>query len=140
MSYRPARVSGLGAHVAGRPAFVLLALLGDVSTSGRLGSLPPEVRAETLEVLDNIRGAAAMWTQSRKEDRDADNFPGAGEDPAHPLESFLTTGQAADALGVSERRVRQLADAGTLAGRKLGRQWQLDPESVQARRLAEDVA
>lgn len=140
MSYRPARVSGLGAHVAGGSAYVLAAILDGANVPGRLGGLPTELRAATLQTLDDIRGAAAIWDQERKEGRSVDNFPGAGEDPTHPLESFLTTAQAADILGIGDRRVRQLADTGTLAGRKLGRQWQLDPESVQARRLAEDVA
>jgi excisionase family DNA binding protein len=47
---------------------------------------------------------------------------------------LLTTGQASDALGVSEQRVRQLLDAGRLTGRKLGREWLVDLKSVQDRR------
>lgn len=133
-------MSGLGAHVAGGPAYVLATILEGANVPGRIFGLPPELRAETLRTLDDIRGAASVWDQGRREGQAPEVDTHNDESPSHPPESFLTTAQAADVLGVSERRVRQLADAGTLAGRKLGRQWQLDPESVQARRLAEDVA
>ncbi|WP_169316750.1 helix-turn-helix domain-containing protein [Actinacidiphila oryziradicis] len=48
---------------------------------------------------------------------------------------FMTTEQAATIAGVSEARVRQLAAAGTIDGRKTSRNvWLLDPESVRAYR------
>lgn len=44
---------------------------------------------------------------------------------------ILTADEAATVLGVSERRVRQLLDAGRIAGaRKLGRDWAI-PAPVQ---------
>lgn len=47
----------------------------------------------------------------------------------------ITTLQAAMLAGVSEARVRQLAAAGTITGRKADRNvWLLDPESVRAYR------
>ncbi|WP_157884030.1 helix-turn-helix domain-containing protein [Arthrobacter alpinus] len=131
----------MGAHVSGGPAFIIANLIELTKVDDRLRGLPPELRAATLETLDDIRGAAAVWDRSRKGNQ-APEVVGI-QDVAvtvDALESFLTTAQAADVLGVSERRVRQLADVGTLAGRKLGRQWQLDPESVQARRLAADIS
>lgn len=47
---------------------------------------------------------------------------------------WLSTGAAAAALGLTDRRVRQLARCGALAGRRSGRRWEVDPESVELRR------
>ncbi len=44
----------------------------------------------------------------------------------------VSVGQAADALGVSERRVRQLILAGRLRARKVGREWLVDGASLPA--------
>lgn len=136
--YRPARMSGLGAHVAGGPAFVIASLLEIANVEDRLSNLPPPLRASTLETMDDIRGAARVWSESRKAGRPA--MEPTGPSATEPLGAFLTTSQAAQALGVSERRVRQLADAATLVGRKLGRRWQLDAVSVEARRVADEVS
>lgn len=47
----------------------------------------------------------------------------------------ITTAQAATILGVTEARIRQLAAAGAIGGRKTERAvWLLDPESVRAYR------
>lgn len=45
----------------------------------------------------------------------------------------LTTCEAAQKLGISERRVVSLIHSGDLAAEKFGRSWALDPESVEAR-------
>jgi len=45
----------------------------------------------------------------------------------------ITSGAAATIAGLSEARIRQLATAGTIQGRKVGRNtWLLDPVSVRA--------
>jgi excisionase family DNA binding protein len=46
----------------------------------------------------------------------------------HPI----TTVQAADRLGVDASRVRQLLAAGKLTGQRVGRDWLIDPQSVDA--------
>lgn len=45
------------------------------------------------------------------------------DDAATGLHQVVTTSAAAEALGLSERRVRQLLEAGHLRGRKAGRSW-----------------
>lgn len=46
---------------------------------------------------------------------------------------MLTSRQAADRLGVSQRRVIALLQAGDLSGRRFGRSWMIDEESVEGR-------
>lgn len=45
---------------------------------------------------------------------------------------MLTTSQAAEILGVSRPRVITLIHLGTLRAEKPGRDWQIDPASVEA--------
>lgn len=45
---------------------------------------------------------------------------------------MLTTAQAAAILDVSRRRVSELIALGTLVAEKPGRDWQIDPASVEA--------
>lgn len=44
----------------------------------------------------------------------------------------MTTTEAAAALGVSRRRVNELIKLGTLKATKPGRDWDVDPTSVEA--------
>ena len=43
---------------------------------------------------------------------------------------MLTSNEAADRLGLTTGRIRQLARAGVLAGERRGRDWFVDAESV----------
>jgi excisionase family DNA binding protein len=45
---------------------------------------------------------------------------------------LLTTTEAAMRLGVSDRRVRQMIEEGTLKGEKKGRDYLVDESSVEA--------
>lgn len=47
---------------------------------------------------------------------------------------MLTTSQAAEALGISPRRVIALIESGDLVAQKVGRQWLVDENSVERRR------
>lgn len=47
------------------------------------------------------------------------------------FEDFVAVSDAAARLGVSDRRVRQLLEAGTLAGRRFGSQWLVDAASLR---------
>ena len=49
---------------------------------------------------------------------------------------YLTTAEAAALLSVSPARVRRMLKDGILAGRRFGRDWQVEKASVSAR-LAE---
>lgn len=44
---------------------------------------------------------------------------------------MLTTKQAAEALGVSIRRVQAMITAGTLKASKVGRDWQISERAVE---------
>ena len=48
------------------------------------------------------------------------------------MPDMLTTSQAAAILGVSRRRVHELIKLGTIQAEKPGRDWQVDPASVEA--------
>ena len=50
---------------------------------------------------------------------------------ARPERGFLTTGRAADLLGVSIPTVKRWIERGTLAGGALGRRWVVSQESVE---------
>jgi excisionase family DNA binding protein len=47
------------------------------------------------------------------------------------IASALTTAQAAEKLGITERGVRNLIESGTLPARKLGKQWFIDPADLK---------
>jgi excisionase family DNA binding protein len=47
------------------------------------------------------------------------------------LDRFLSTAEAAERLGISERRVRVLVNEGRLPARKLGHQWIIDPDDLE---------
>ncbi|OAI54028.1 hypothetical protein AYO44_03865 [Planctomycetaceae bacterium SCGC AG-212-F19] len=44
---------------------------------------------------------------------------------------YLSTQQAAEALGVNDSRIRQLVRAGLLKAEKVGRDWLIPPAEVQ---------
>lgn len=46
----------------------------------------------------------------------------------------ITTTAAAKLLGVSTTRIRAMIDAGILVGVRFGRDWQVDSDSVSARK------
>jgi len=50
---------------------------------------------------------------------------------------YLSVPQAAERLGVNERRVRQLIELGRLPAQKIGKQWIIDAERVDGMRRAD---
>lgn len=57
--------------------------------------------------------------------------------PVQPAVTYLTSGEAAQVMGLSARRVRELAADGVLRSRKSGRDWQIDADSAYDRRRRE---
>lgn len=45
--------------------------------------------------------------------------------------AVLTTAEAAEALGVTDARIRQLCAAGSLACQKIGRDWLIPADEVE---------
>ena len=52
------------------------------------------------------------------------------DDLALLLDAFLTTSQAAERLGITERAVRKLIESGTLPARKMGANWFVHPDDL----------
>lgn len=116
-----ALVDGPAAHVIDR---VLAAYLPNV-----LAGLPPWMRAEVEAAKTAIRAAALAY--------EALPVAAAGRPEVITPEAdqgWMCVGGAADVLGVSRRRVRQLAASGELGARKVGPVWQLDRSVVLAER------
>lgn len=94
--------------------------------------LPPHLRAPLEDALEALDHAARRWEATRRGNAEA--LPA---EAAPSSEHELSTREAADVLKVSERRIRQLADAGALVGRKEGPQWRLRKDAVLAYRESE---
>jgi excisionase family DNA binding protein len=52
--------------------------------------------------------------------------------PGPPADEWLTVAQVAPLLGLSDSRIQRLLRAGQLAGRKVGRDWIVSREAVEA--------
>lgn len=142
MSYRPERRTGLVVPVSQQTAIVMLALLPDEAMIWRRTTqLPEPVREELLRTLDTMRAAARMHREARAEDGTAETSPSPGpalsEVGSSPAGSFragedsVSAGEAAEMLGVSPRRIRQLLKLGLLTGHKLGHVWSVQRASVE---------
>ncbi|MFY1673687.1 helix-turn-helix domain-containing protein [Plantactinospora sp. WMMB334] len=132
----------LGVQVAGFPAVVLAWVL-DGALPQRLqtldelvalGRLDPGRVVEVRRVHEAIRAAAAYWRESSAVDGSTAERVAAI--PEGSTSTEIDTVTAAELLGVSPNRVRQLARSGQVNGRHVGRSWWIDRNSVEARRLA----
>ncbi|WP_405924743.1 helix-turn-helix domain-containing protein [Streptomyces sp. NBC_00035] len=118
-----------GALVDGVTAHVLDKVLASPHVSEVLRSLPPWMRDEVEAGRRAIRRAAREYEQlgvAAAEGRAETEIP----EVAAPLGHEITTGEAAALLGLSERRVRQLAGDGM--GQLRGGRWVLDRSAVLA--------
>lgn len=106
------------------PALADLALIGAAARSRRDGGgyLHPELAA-LLRVLTSVPGTPQP---AAGQGGTGDTSPAAS--PVH----IATAGEAARVLGVTPRRVRQLAAAGRLPATRPGHEWriQLHPEDL----------
>ncbi|SFD61803.1 helix-turn-helix domain-containing protein [Streptomyces aidingensis] len=64
--------------------------------------------------------------------------PGTVDTGEEAAPAPLTTGQAADILGCSRRLVRRLAAAGRLRAFRLGRDWLIDPGTLDDYRFGRE--
>lgn len=97
-------------------------------------STNPGLASELESAVAYLRSGQAWWLaqigQSASGSGSAEVVPAAvGADLNRP--SSLGTSEVAVQLGVSARRVRQLAVAGTLRATRVGRSWAFDPDSVK---------
>lgn len=121
-----------GAVVDGFAAHVLDRLLARYLPAV-LAGLPAWARAEVEATRDEIRRAARAYESLPVAAVGSAELPPGEVAPQWtPGDEGMSTGAAADFLGVSSRRARQLAAAGL--GRKVGGVWVLDRSSVLAER------
>lgn len=131
----------LGAHVSGPAAlYVLRRIESDVpgSVAHFRATGQPDVASALAALYGDIREAARQYVASLDGDTATAGGNAVTPNPPSPagFKSVVDCQQAAAALGVSERRVRQLLAGGLLAGRKVGGRWLADAEDVT--RLARD--
>lgn len=141
-SYRPQRFSGLGAHVSGLSAFVVVAILERAEASDSIKNLPPGRRAEVQATLDTLRAAASHWIEhekGNKADVVTDIGSAAPEAGRVKRDERIPAWRAAELLELTERRVTQLATSGALDGTKVRGKWMITASSVQNYRLAKDL-
>ena len=104
---------------------------------GDFRSLPPEGRSEAYHAVRALERAGEAWMRSRPSvgGRAETAVVEIGSESSH--EQFISVDTAAGLLGVSDRRVRQLAAAGL--GAKVGGSWVIrrsDVELEAARRVS----
>lgn len=121
MSVPPGWPLVAGAVVVDAPTSAVLApMVAEVRRRARVDgwSLPPSMAA-TLDALERL-GAAQRGTSA-------------------PEPTWIGTGEAAELLGVSVRRVVALLAEGKLEGRKHGRRWLVDAADVILRLPSEPL-
>jgi excisionase family DNA binding protein len=112
------------------PLAAFLVELGAREITQRGGSRSAMQGLPQLEAI--LRAAAASTASAARGIPAARMSPGAQGRPEE-----LTTSQAADAMGVSARRVRELARTGRIVSRKIaGRDWLIDAGSARSWRNA----
>ena len=123
----PPYISG-AALVSGAPAHVIDRVLRSPDVQRVINNLPPWLRVEVTATVQAIRTAASRYEAQPKR---SDETP-IGETVACSgrVDGWLNVGQAASLLGVTPRRVQQLAVGGM--GHKVGHTWRLDPTAVHA--------
>lgn len=115
-----------GVLVSGWPAFALARLVTR-HCRGELEDLPPDLRLPLEEALAELEEAGRLWAAEVR--GTAEPRPEVTELPSEGM----STRQAAEALGCSDRFVRRLVAAGALPARRTKQGWIIDPGAVAAR-------
>lgn len=89
----------------------------------RVRALNPEVHPRVAQELADLREIALELAFPETE--------GLIAETATDLNQLLTPQQAADLLGVSDRRVRQLCVTGDLAAQRIGGRWQINRQDAR---------
>jgi excisionase family DNA binding protein len=105
-------------------------------------TVPPELSPDALEWLiaaglrrvDQLGGVAPVFTGLPAFRASLRAAARGGRPKILPVQvprEYLTTNQAAEVMAISERRVRELAQNGTIIARKRGRDWFIDPDAAR---------
>jgi excisionase family DNA binding protein len=140
-AYRPPRFTALGAHVSGASAWVIVSILERAKAMDRIQTMPAGPRAEVQATYDALRAAAIYWNEQQTEPPRQASEPQAAPStsPAQSVDD-LSAAEAAEILGCTERRVRQLLAADRIEGRRVAGRWLVNASSVEDYVLAKDVA
>lgn len=142
--YRPPRFSGLGAHVSGVSAWILVDMLERAKALDRIQQIPdPARREEVLWTYDSLRAAGIYWNEQLRERMPvtiAAPLEGAAQKSPEPAAREVTAAEAAKLIDCTDRRIRQLINEGRLTGRLVRNRWLIDAASVEDYRLTKDVA
>lgn len=119
------------AIVAGSGAYLLSRLLRSPSVLAYIRNAGWLHTDDFGEAVHAIHVAARAWETSislpQRENARANEIPGR-------YHGILTVEESAEELSLSLRRVQELARSGRIAGRRVGRRWELDRSSVIAYR------
>jgi excisionase family DNA binding protein len=88
-------------------------------------------REAVLDLLSACRLAGKAWAAEVRASQTETRESAIGVQSNH---GELTTTCAADMLGISPRRVRQLAANGELPARRVGARWRFSADEIQKRR------
>jgi excisionase family DNA binding protein len=122
-------------------AWVLVSILERAKALESIQRMPPETRADALAAYDGLRAAAIYWNEQQGEPIGQAAVPErVHTGPSVPVPEDLSAAEAAEVLGCSERRVRQLLAADRIQGRRVAGRWLVNAGSVDDYALAKDVA
>lgn len=135
MIYRRTSNADLSAAVTPAGAVILLGLLGPEEEARRRlqrSSLPPSMLREFDATMRRLRAARANF---EPDSASGSTSAEIGTEEAESVPSGFVGGrlnsrEAAGLLGVSSRRVRQLAAAGHIDALRVGSQWTFTREAV----------
>jgi hypothetical protein len=143
---REAAVAGDVALVGGYSAWFLGRVLqtfpgGGIESLVARAGVPPGRQNDVLRAVAALVHVGAEWwlaTGRGSVSASGSEVDDRGEAPVRSTlhgSSFLSAQDAARVLGLTDRRVRMLADKGLLRGRRdPGGRWQFDPAAVMAER------
>ena len=130
MSTAPSSYIEAGVFVSPKAAYILAKLFNRDVEAKRLdeAGIPESFREPAIDVLDGIKLAAAAWSSS---ELGTAELPKAQEpSESIPMSRTVSTTAAAAELGVSDRYVRTLIDAGELPAQREGRYWRIEAAAV----------
>lgn len=128
LPYRPLR----GAYFRGISAILVHNHVKDLNV-GMAAKLTPEQREGVRRVLMDLEVAAAdAWAMLEESKKSVEaSLPGEAASPVNRIPAY----EAAGLLGLSARRVTQMAKAGEIDGVKVRNRWMIAVSSVDDYRL-----
>ena len=124
------------ALIGGRPAYLIAKEMRRNLQREMRANGGGRIATDLVEALDALDRAGRVWLASHEVAEAAEASEVAGTEalvgcsPTGQLLPWLSSALVALRLDVSDRRVRQLAQSGELAGRRVRNRWEFDPAVV----------